>query len=66
MASDALTVQLSPSLSERAQRAAQALQQPVEELLIQTLDATLPRLDDVPSEMVADMAELPGLDDAAL
>ena len=66
MASDALTVQLSPSLSERAQRAAQALQQPVEELLIQTLDTTLPRLDDVPSEMVADMDELPGLDDAAL
>jgi hypothetical protein len=40
MASDALTLQLPPSLSERAQRAAQALQQPVKELLIQTLDAT--------------------------
>jgi hypothetical protein len=66
MVSDALVLQIPPSLSERAQRAAQALQQPVDELLLQTLDATLPRLDDVPPEMAADMAELPAMDDAAL
>lgn len=66
MVSDALVLQLPPSLSERAQRAAQVLQQPVDELLLQTLDATLPQLDDVPPEMAADMAELPAMDDAAL
>ena len=66
MVSDALILQLPPSLSERAQRAAQALQQPVDELLLQTLDATLPQLDDVPPEMAADMAELPAMDDDAL
>jgi hypothetical protein len=66
MASDALILQLPPSLSERAQRAARALQQPVDELLLQTLDATLPQLDDVPSEMAADMSELSAMGDAAL
>jgi hypothetical protein len=66
MTTDVFTLQLPPSLNERAQLAAQALQRPVEEFLIQTLDVALPRLDDVPPEMVADMAELSSLDDDAL
>jgi hypothetical protein len=64
--SGVLTLQIPPLLDARARCIAQALQRPVEEVLLETLDTALPQLDDVPASMINAIAQLPQLDDAAL
>ena len=66
MAFQTVTLQISEPVYWRAQRTAQALNWPVEEVLVQTINTALPPLDDVPPEMVDDLATLLSLDDEAL
>lgn len=61
-----VTLQLPESIYERVQRTAQMLQRPVEEFLLDTVTTALPLLDDLPPELVEDMAALALLNDKAL
>ena len=66
MTLQSVTLQLPESVYQRAKHAADALQQPVEDLIIDTLISTLPVLDDVPAEMVSEIAAMTHLSDEAL
>ncbi len=50
----------------RAQRTAEAVRRPVERVLVDTLDTALPTLDDVPPEMIAELAAMHTLPDKNL
>jgi len=62
----AITLHVPDATYRRAHRAAKAMQRPVEELLVDTLSATLPALDDVPVEMEPELAALAYLSDDTL
>lgn len=66
MATQSVMLHLPDIIYERVQRTAQLLHQPVEKLLLDALTTALPLLDDLPPEMVDDMAALALLNDAAL
>ncbi len=61
-----ITLTVPDSVYQRAQRAAEALQRPTEDMLVDTLDATLPSLDDVPAEMAGELAAMALLSDEVL
>jgi hypothetical protein len=61
-----ITLELPESLVQRADRAAQAMHRPVEEVITVMLDGVLPLLDDVPPEMQAELVEMTWLDDDRL
>lgn len=66
MSLQSVTLQLPDPVYQRAKHAAAVLQQPVEDLIIDTLASTLPVLDDVPSDMVGEIAAMSHLSDEAL
>jgi hypothetical protein len=53
-----ITIQMPDNVYQRARRAAQALQRPTEDVLFDTLSATLPPLDDVPPDMAGELAAM--------
>ena len=61
-----LTLELPASLALRAERAAQAMQRPVEDLIAAMLDGVLPSLDDVSTDLQAELVEMTWLNDNAL
>ncbi len=61
-----VTLKMPAPVYQRAQRAATALQRPMEEVLVDTLNVALPPLDDVPQEMVSELAAMISLTDEAL
>lgn len=66
MTLQSVTLHLPEPVYQRAKHAAEVLQQPVEDLIIDTLTSTLPVLDDVPTEMVSEIAAMTHLSDEAL
>jgi len=66
MTLQAVTLHLPEPVYQRAKHAAEALRQPVEDLIIDTLTSTLPVLDDVPVEMVSEIAAMTHLSEEAL
>ena len=61
-----VTLNMPESLYQRAKQAADALKRPVEDVIVDTLASTLPLLDDVPGEMVGELAAMAHLSDEAL
>ncbi len=53
-----ITIKMPDNVYQRALRTAQALQRPTEEILVDTLNATLPPLDDVPPGMAGELAAM--------
>lgn len=64
--SQAITINLPDNVYQRVRRTAQVLQRPVEEFLLDAVTTALPLLDDLPPELVDDMAALAVLNDTAL
>ncbi|MDY0095555.1 MAG: hypothetical protein RBT80_22905 [Candidatus Vecturithrix sp.] len=61
-----ITLHISNDVYRRIQRTAQLLKQPLETLLVNTVQTALPLVDDLPVETVADLTRLTLLNDAAL
>lgn len=53
-----VTLNMPVPVYQRAQRAAEALRRPMEEIIVETLRVALPPLDDVPPEMVSGLAAM--------
>lgn len=53
-----ITLNLPDELYQRAKHAAEALKRPMEEVIIETLGAVWPPLDDVPPEMVGKLSQM--------
>ncbi len=66
MITETVTLHLSELLFRRIQRTAQIMRQPIEDFLLDAVTTALPLLDDLPPELVNDMATLTTLNDAAL
>ncbi len=66
MTLQAVTLHLPELVYQRAKHAAEVLQRPVEDLIVDTLTSTLPVLDDVPIEMGGEIAAMAHLSDEAL
>lgn len=66
MTTQTVILELPEPLYRFAHRVAEATKKPLEVVLRESIAHALPPLDDVPPEEVADLAELAGLDDAAL
>lgn len=58
MTTQPVTLHLPEEILKRAQQAAQALQRPLEEVLMATLAATLPDVADAPASMQAELARM--------
>lgn len=64
---ESITLQLPDRLYQRLTNTAQAIQRPLEEVIVRALEVGAPPdWDDVPAEFQADLAVLDRLDDAAL
>jgi hypothetical protein len=61
-----LTLNIPEPIYQRARKAAEVLQRPVEDVIVDTLATTLPALDDAPAEMVSELAAMAHLSDEAL
>jgi hypothetical protein len=61
-----VTLNLPEAILQRANQAAQALQHPVEEVLVDMLAAVLPDIDDAPDDMRADLTRMTWLSDQEL
>ena len=66
MSLQTVTLQIPKNVYQRARHAAEALQRPTEEILVDTLDATLPSLDDAPADMTGELAAMALLSDEVL
>ena len=66
MALQTVTLNMPESVYQRAKQAADVLKRPVEDVIVDTLASTLPSLDDVPTEMVGELAAMAHLSDEAL
>ncbi len=64
--SETITLTMPDSIFQPLQRAAQATNQPVEEMLLAALRASLPSLEGLPPEVAHDLTKLELLDDQAL
>ena len=64
--SHTITLEMPDSVFQPIERAARATKQPVETLLLNTLQASLPSLDGLPSEVRQNLESLETLDDDAL
>ena len=62
----AITLDLPDSLVRQANQAAQLMQCPLEQVLAAVLEAALPGLDDIPSELQARLLEMTWLGDGPL
>jgi hypothetical protein len=62
----AVTLDLPDSLVRQADQAARLMQRPLEQVLAAVLEAALPGLDDVPSELQARLLEMTWLGDGPL
>ena len=63
---ETVTLTLPDSVLQPLKRTAQAVRQPIEELLVTALEASLPALQDLPDELIADLTTLEILDNEAL
>jgi hypothetical protein len=63
---ETVTLTLPDSVLQPLKRTAQAVQQPIEELLVTALEASLPALQELPDELIADLTALETLDSEAL
>jgi len=63
MAINSVTLQLPESSYKRAQRAAMLLNRSIESFLESMLNSSLPALDDAPTNLETEMAQLPTLSD---
>lgn len=61
-----ITLNIPARVYQRVQRAAEAVQSPIEKVIVETLDTALPSLDDVPPEMVDELAAMSTLSDKSL
>ncbi len=61
-----VTLNIPEALYQRAKQAADVLNQALEDVIVDTLASTLPFLDDVPVEMVGEVAAMAYLSDEAL
>jgi hypothetical protein len=66
MATNLVPVNIPQSLYQRLEQAANRLQKPVESLLVETLQAALPTMDEIPPYIQAEVAALDNLGEAAL
>jgi hypothetical protein len=66
MSVQAVTLNLPDIVYQRAKQAADALNRPLEDVIVNTLATTLPALDDVPPEMAGELATMAQLSDEAL
>ena len=66
MQAQSVTLHLSEPIIRRAHQAANALQRPIEDVLTNILDATLPNISHAPVEMQADLARMAWLSDQEL
>lgn len=66
MTVSSVTLHLPPLVLQRARQAAEALQRPLEEVLITTLDATLPHVEDAPPEVQLELLRMTWLSDQDL
>jgi len=63
---ETVTLTLPDSVLQPLKRTAQAMRQPIEELLVTALQSSLPSLQDLPDELIADLTALETLDNEAL
>lgn len=63
---ETVTLTLPDSVLQPLKRTARAMRQPIEELLVTALQASLPSLQDLPDELIADLTALETLDNEAL
>lgn len=61
-----IPVEIPQSLYQRLEWAAHRLQKPVEHLLVETLQATLPEREEIPEDIQAEVADLAQWDSSAL
>lgn len=61
-----ITLDLSESLTQKADQAARLMHRPLEDLLAALLEAALPELDEIPPDLQAQMIEMTWLSDSAL
>ena len=66
MTAQTVTLNIPEAIYQSAKRAAEALKRPIEDMIVDTLIATLPLLDDVPAEMIGEIAAMVHLSDEAL
>lgn len=66
MVFQSITLNMPEQVYRRAKRAADALQRPIEEVILDTLNAALFPIDDAPPEMEGELATMSGLPDEAL
>lgn len=63
---ETITLTLPDSVLQPLKRTAQAVQQPIEELLVTALQSSLPPLEGLPDEVITDLTALETLDNEAL
>jgi len=61
-----VTLNIPESVYQRAKQTADILKRPLEDVIVDALASTLPSLDDVPAEMVGELAAMAHLSDEAL
>ncbi|MBN1887232.1 MAG: hypothetical protein JW850_04560 [Thermoflexales bacterium] len=61
-----ITLRVPDSTYQRVQRASQVVQSPAEKMLVDTIEAAFPPLDDTPPDMAGEMAAMALLSDEAL
>jgi len=61
-----VTLHLQDSFYEPIKRIAQAMAQPIESILLKALQTSLPNLDGLPAEQIAELTQLETLDNTAL
>lgn len=66
MVTQTVTLRLPEPLYQRIRHTAQIMRQPIEDFLLDAVTTALPLLDDLPSELVDDVAALTTLNDMAL
>ncbi|RKZ41803.1 MAG: hypothetical protein DRQ49_03985 [Gammaproteobacteria bacterium] len=64
--SQTVTLHLQDSFYEPIKRIAQAMAQPIESILLKALQTSLPNLDGLPDEQIAELTQLETLDNTAL
>ena len=64
--SETVTLILPDSVLQPLKRTAQAMQQPIEELLVTALECSLPPLEGLPEEVIGDLTTLETLNNDAL
>jgi len=66
MSLQTVTLTIPDSIYRRVKRSAEALRRPPEEIIVETLNVALPRVDDMPMEMAEGLATMRALPDEKL